>query len=136
MNKENAMAEDEIHVCNQLYSIPLADLEPDPDQPRKHFDPAALEELTASIARNNVMTPIFFRIDDGRKVIVAGERRCAAADGNTEKVKGIFSDMSATAKKITELDIKTLTKEGKRKFTVSLQNMKTVVENALAATAA
>jgi hypothetical protein len=66
------MAEDETYVCNQLYSIPLADLEPDHDQPRKYFDPAALEELAASIARNNVMTPIFFRIDAGRKVIVAG----------------------------------------------------------------
>jgi ParB family chromosome partitioning protein len=75
MNKEKIMAEGETYVCNQLYSLPLADLKPDPDQPRKYFYPAALEELAGSIARNNVMMPIFFRVDVGRKVIVAGEGR-------------------------------------------------------------
>ncbi|MDQ1277061.1 MAG: ParB family transcriptional regulator, chromosome partitioning protein [Thermodesulfobacteriota bacterium] len=88
------MVQEEIYVCNQLYSLPLADLEPDPDQPRKYFDPAALEELAASIARNNVMTPIFFRIDAGRKVIVAGERRCAAAGkAGVERVPAIYVDV-------------------------------------------
>jgi ParB family chromosome partitioning protein len=88
------MVQEEIYVCNQLYSLPLADLKPDPDQPRKYFDPAALEELTASIARNNVMTPIFFRIQDGKKVIVAGERRCAAAGkAGVERVPAIYVDV-------------------------------------------
>ncbi len=27
------MVQEEIYVCNQLYSLPLADLKPDPDQP-------------------------------------------------------------------------------------------------------
>jgi len=253
------MAKSETYVRNQLYSIPLADLQPDPNQPRKYFDPATMEELTASVARNSVMTPIFFRIQDGVKVIVAGERRCAAAknagiasvpaiyvdtpnyteislienmvrsdlnpveeaealdrlmkeheyqqtdlctilsksqpyisetlslnrlpaeirdecrqnpsiskktlltfakkrmeedmlkaykkykdslsatkstgtEEKTEKVKGIFGDLSVTARKIAELDIKTLTKEEKNNFVLSLQNMKAVVETALAAT--
>jgi len=260
MNKENVMAKSETYVRNQLYSIPLADLQPDPNQPRKYFDPATLEELTASVARNSVMTPIFFRIQDGVKVIVAGERRCAAAkiagiasvpaiyvdtpnyteislienmvrsdlnpveeaealdrlmkeheykqtdlctilsksqpyisetlsltrlpaeirdecrqnpsipkktlltfakkrleadmlkayqkykdglsasqssgtDAKTPKVKGIFGDMSATARKIAALDVKTLTKVERNSFAVSLQNMKEVVETAMAAIA-
>jgi ParB family transcriptional regulator, chromosome partitioning protein len=91
MDKENAMATVESFAPNQLYSIPLADLEPDPGQPRKYFDPAALAELTASITRNSVMTPIFFRLDAGRKVIVAGERRCAAArSAGVERVPAIY----------------------------------------------
>jgi len=73
------------------------------------------------------MAPIFFRIQDGKKVIVAGERRCAAAKnaGRTH----------ATARKIAALDIKTLTKEERKNFVISLQNMKEVVENAMATAA-
>lgn len=73
------MATTETYAPNRLYTIPLAELMPDPNQPRKYFDPVALEELTASITRNNVMSPIFFRVEDGLKYIVAGERRCTAA---------------------------------------------------------
>ncbi|HAJ25908.1 MAG TPA: hypothetical protein DCG53_01445 [Syntrophus sp. (in: bacteria)] len=87
------MAKSETYVRNQLYSIPLADLQPDPSQPRKYFDPVTLEELTASVARNSVMTPIFFRIQDGVKVIVAGERRCAAAkNAGIASVPAIYVD--------------------------------------------
>ena len=73
------MATAETYAPNQLYNIPLADILPDPNQPRKYFDPSALEELTASVAQNNVMVPIFFRVEGGLKYIVAGERRCTAA---------------------------------------------------------
>jgi len=73
------MAATETYAPNHLYNIPLAEIMPDPNQPRKYFDPAALEELTASIAQNNVMVPIFFRVENSLKYIVAGERRCTAA---------------------------------------------------------
>ncbi|MCX5855591.1 MAG: ParB/RepB/Spo0J family partition protein [Deltaproteobacteria bacterium] len=73
------MATTETYAPNRLYTIPLAELMPDPNQPRKYFDPVALEELTASVAQNGVMSPIFFRVENGLKYIVAGERRCAAA---------------------------------------------------------
>ena len=36
------------YVKNQLYVVPLAELQPDPTQPRKYMDRVALEELTAS----------------------------------------------------------------------------------------
>jgi ParB family chromosome partitioning protein len=73
------VATTETYEPNRLYNIPLAELMPDPNQPRKYFDPVALEELTASIAQNGVMSPIFFRVENGLKYIVAGERRCTAA---------------------------------------------------------
>ncbi|MDD5167710.1 MAG: ParB/RepB/Spo0J family partition protein [Syntrophales bacterium] len=89
------MAATETYVRNQLYQIPLKDLQPDPDQPRKFFDDAALEELTASIAQHGVLEPIIFRRDQETQVlyVVAGERRVAAARkaGLTE-IPAIFND--------------------------------------------
>ena len=73
------MASNETYVRNQLYNINLADLQPDPNQPRKFLDSTALEELTASIRQHGVLEPILFRQENGLLYIVAGERRVAAA---------------------------------------------------------
>jgi hypothetical protein len=40
---------------NQLHSVPLAELQPDPTQPRKYLDPLAFEELTASVGQIGAM---------------------------------------------------------------------------------
>ena len=51
-----------------------------PDQPRRHFDEAALDELAASIARRGVIQPVIVRpLSPGRYQLVAGERRWRAA---------------------------------------------------------
>lgn len=64
----------------KLYEINLSELLADPRQPRKSMDAQGLEELTASVGRMGVVQPIVFRLDDqGNKVVVAGERRAAAA---------------------------------------------------------
>jgi ParB family chromosome partitioning protein len=73
------MAANESYVRNRLYFVPLSDLQPDPNQPRKYLDATALEELTASIVQHGVLEPILFRQEDGLIYIVAGERRVAAA---------------------------------------------------------
>ena len=39
------------YAPNQLHAVPLAELQPDPTQPRKYLDPLALEELTASVGQ-------------------------------------------------------------------------------------
>jgi len=63
-----------------LAVIPIADIEPHPDQPRRHFDEAALEELAASIAMRGVIQPVIVRPrPGGRYQLVAGERRWRAA---------------------------------------------------------
>lgn len=59
--------------------LPLADIRPNPDQPRKHFDPDALAELAGSIAANGLLEPILVRPVDGSYVIIAGERRYRAS---------------------------------------------------------
>jgi ParB family chromosome partitioning protein len=74
------MATNETYISGQLYPINLNELLPDPDQPRKYMDPAALTEMVDSIKEHGVIQPPTFRIDEGGlKYIVTGERRCAAA---------------------------------------------------------
>ena len=51
------MATTETFVHGRLYEMPLADLQPDPNQPRKYIDPAALDELTASIKQQVITMP-------------------------------------------------------------------------------
>ena len=53
---------------------------PNPEQPRKIFDPMAMKELEDSIKKHGVITPVVLNKDsDGRYMIVAGERRFRAA---------------------------------------------------------
>jgi ParB family chromosome partitioning protein len=65
---------------SSLQEIPLNLIEPNPNQPRIHFDEEALTELAASIRELGVLQPILVRMVDGdRYQIVAGERRWKAA---------------------------------------------------------
>ena len=61
-------------------TLRISELEPNRDQPRKEFDPAALAELADSIAAVGVIQPLIVRpIPGGGYQIVAGERRWRAA---------------------------------------------------------
>lgn len=65
---------------NGFALIATAEIEPHPDQPRRHFDEAALDELAASIAQRGVIQPVIVRpLSAGRYQLVAGERRWRAA---------------------------------------------------------
>lgn len=62
-----------------LHEIPLAKLQPDPEQPRKYFADDALSELSNSIKKHGILQPILFRVEEETLIIVAGERRWRAA---------------------------------------------------------
>ena len=63
-----------------LAMLAVADIEPHPDQPRRHFDEAALEDLARSIAARGVIQPVVVRpLGNNRYQLVAGERRWRAA---------------------------------------------------------
>lgn len=56
------------------------DIEPNPDQPRKHFDESAIAELASSIKEFGVLQPLVITKNDNQKyMIIAGERRWRAA---------------------------------------------------------
>lgn len=63
-------------------SLPIDQVRPNPEQPRRDFAEAELEELAASIRERGVIQPVIVRPDPddpGRYQIVAGERRWRAA---------------------------------------------------------
>lgn len=62
-----------------VHTVPVAEIEPHPEQPRRHFDEDALEELARSIEARGLIQPIVVRPYEGRYQIVAGERRWRAA---------------------------------------------------------
>jgi ParB family chromosome partitioning protein len=77
---ERAVGADAAPRTGGLASLPLASVEPHPEQPRRHFDEQALEELANSIAKRGVIQPIIVRpLGEGRYQLVAGERRWRAA---------------------------------------------------------
>ena len=62
-----------------VQDIPVQQIEADPDQPRKTFDPRDLGELAASIRANGLLQPITVRVGGAKGfLIVAGERRYRA----------------------------------------------------------
>ena len=63
-----------------METLPLREIEPDPDQPRKTFTDETLYELSASIAEHGLLQPIAVRPKaQGGYWIIAGERRWRAA---------------------------------------------------------
>jgi len=63
----------------ELRLVPIDQVQPNPFQPRRHFDPAALEELAASIRAQGVLQPLLVRPVGSTYELIAGERRLRAA---------------------------------------------------------
>ncbi|MGM0673788.1 MAG: ParB/RepB/Spo0J family partition protein [Spirochaetota bacterium] len=60
--------------------VPLSQLKPNPEQPRKQFSEEHLAELTASVQEKGVIQPILAEeSEEGGYLIIAGERRFRAA---------------------------------------------------------
>jgi ParB family transcriptional regulator, chromosome partitioning protein len=67
-------------VASNPFEVPIEALEPNPVQPRLRFEPAALEQLAASLRESGMVQPILVRhAAGGRYQIIAGERRWRAA---------------------------------------------------------
>lgn len=70
--------------------LPLYMIAPNPNQPRRYFDEAAMEELAQSIAEYGVIQPITVRKKGGEYELIAGERRFRAAQmANLEEIPAI-----------------------------------------------
>jgi ParB family transcriptional regulator, chromosome partitioning protein len=62
----------------RVVELDLAEIRPNPDQPRKTFDKQALEELAASINKHGLIQPITVKKVDDSCLLVAGERQLCA----------------------------------------------------------
>jgi len=60
-------------------SIPVDNIDPNPFQPRRSWEPAELESLAESIRAHGVLQPLILRKAGGRHQIIAGERRLRAS---------------------------------------------------------
>ena len=96
----------------KLYAIPVDLLEPDPNQPRKHFDEKSLRRLANSIRNDKVLQPILFtkQPDSSQLTIVSGERRWRASKLiEMETIPGIYiakpSEFMALAENMVREDL-------------------------------
>lgn len=80
--------------------VPVEKIQANPYQPRKDFEPEALEDLAASIAEYGVLQPLLVaRGNDDNFLLIAGERRLRAS-----KMAGLF-DVPVIVSSYTEQQI-------------------------------
>jgi ParB family chromosome partitioning protein len=78
--------------------LPVSALSPHPEQPRRHFDESALDELAQSIGARGIVQPIVVRPHGKEYQIVAGERRWRAAQrARLHEVPVIVRDLDDAA---------------------------------------
>jgi ParB family chromosome partitioning protein len=86
-----------------LMALPVSQIEPHPEQPRRVFDDAALDELAASIAARGVIQPVIVRpLGPGRYQLVAGERRWRASQ------RARLHEIPAIVRELTEREVMAL----------------------------
>lgn len=68
-----------IEEGEQVKEVPISEIRPNPYQPRKEFEPAAIEELAQSITEHGIVQPLIVRKSIKGYDLVAGERRLRAA---------------------------------------------------------
>lgn len=88
-----------------ITEIEVSKIVPNPNQPRKHFDEEALQELSSSIKLHGVIQPLVVnKSDNGEYLIIAGERRWRASKmAGLEKVPVVVKNY--TEKQIKEISI-------------------------------
>lgn len=65
---------------SNLNEVEITQIAPNPNQPRREFDPEALQELANSIGELGIIQPITLRkVEGGKYQIIAGERRWRAS---------------------------------------------------------
>ena len=88
-------------------ALPLSEIHPDPDQPRRRFDEAELQELAASITAMGVIQPIVVRQHPtlpGQWMIVAGERRWRAANiAGLEAIRAVIDERDDADRRLVQI---------------------------------
>ncbi|HKS21400.1 MAG TPA: ParB/RepB/Spo0J family partition protein [Thermoanaerobaculia bacterium] len=80
-----------------LAEIPIAQISPNPYQPRKNFNEASIDELARSVRQHGIVQPLVVtRAGDNRYKLIAGERRFRAAQ------KAGLSSVPAVIKEIAQ----------------------------------
>ncbi len=84
--------------------LPVEQISPNPFQPRKHFDEAALKELSQSIKKHGLLQPIVVIPKGDGYLLVAGERRLRAHKlAKLDTIKAIVADVEIDDIRMREL---------------------------------
>lgn len=74
------VSREQAEASGALRELPMANIRPNPYQPRTHIDEAALAELAASIEASGLLQPVVVRPRAGHFELIAGERRWRAVE--------------------------------------------------------
>jgi ParB family chromosome partitioning protein len=87
----------------RIQKVDLQELQPNPNQPRQHFDKQALEQLAESIKNHGILQPLVVTpAKEGKYAIIAGERRWRASElAGLKKVPVIVR----TLKELEQLEV-------------------------------
>lgn len=78
---------------DRIHTVAIDRIQRNPFQPRRHFDPDALEELVYSIRQQGILQPLLVRPNGEDFELIAGERRLrAAAEAELREVPVIVCD--------------------------------------------
>ena len=99
-------------AADELRDLPVALIQPNPNQPRTRFDEDSLAGLAASIEASGVVQPLLVRpLDDGSYELIAGERRWRAArQAGLERVPAVVRD-SAEAERMQTALVENMVRE-------------------------
>lgn len=75
--------------------IPLKDIHPDPNQPRKIYDETAMQELVESVKAKGILQPILIRPNGNGYKLVCGERRYrASTEAGLQEIPAVIRELS------------------------------------------
>lgn len=96
LNTSRPDADSAHEARSDLKLLPIERIQPNPDQPRRHFHETEMQELAESIREKGVIQPIVVRpVSDGQYQIVAGERRWRASQSaRLHEIPAIVRDYS------------------------------------------
>ena len=91
-------------LAERVQELPIDRVDPNPYQPRKHFDENRLQELAASIAEHGLLQPVVVVPRGDRYILVAGERRLRAHTlAGLETIRAIVADVDFDELRMREL---------------------------------
>ncbi len=97
-------AVDEAPQSDIVAELDIESIDPNPYQPRKHFDQEKLQELSDSIKHHGLLQPIVVIEHNGRYILIAGERRLRASKlANLKTIKAIIADVELDDLRMREL---------------------------------
>lgn len=85
---------------DEIYTINVSDLIPNPQQPRQHFDENEIKALAKSIETDGLLQNITFTYSDNQLVVISGERRlraCKLLKKSTIQGKYVVGDLRTLA---------------------------------------